>query len=128
MKIELLNFPLPGRLSLCRPWSMSHSPGARCLVDTLDSGERLDNEGTFAEWMSHMDDIERESLVLRFVEDLDYREITEPPGGDTKCIFRSQPAISGCAEGKGLRGDVRGSPPVLSMSPATGRPSSASAC
>jgi RNA polymerase sigma-70 factor, ECF subfamily len=60
--------------------TVAYEPLARRLSDTLDSGERLDREGPFREWMSHMDETEREILILRFVEDLDYPEISEVLG------------------------------------------------
>lgn len=56
--------------------TVEYEPLAGRLADTLDSGERMDGEGPFREWMSHMDEAEREILILRFVEDLDYPEIS----------------------------------------------------
>ena len=60
--------------------TVEYEPLAGRLANTLDSGERLGGEGPFREWMSHMDEAEREILVLRFVEDLNYGEISEVLG------------------------------------------------
>jgi RNA polymerase sigma-70 factor (ECF subfamily) len=60
--------------------TVEYEPLAGRLANTLDSGDLPDREGPFREWMSHMDETEREILVLRFVEDLDYPEISEVLG------------------------------------------------
>lgn len=56
--------------------TVEYEPLAGHLANTLDSGGPMDSEGPFREWMTHMDETEREILVLRFVEDLDYPEIS----------------------------------------------------
>ena len=60
--------------------TVEYEPLAGRLANTMGSAEHMGREGPFREWMSHMDEIEREILVLRFVEDLDYREISEVLG------------------------------------------------
>ena len=60
--------------------TVEYEPLAGQLANTLDSGELPGREGPFREWMSHVDEAEREILVLRFVEDLDYAEISEVLG------------------------------------------------
>ena len=60
--------------------TVEYEPLAGWLTNTMDSGEHLGHEGPFREWMSYMDAIEREILVLRFAEDLDYPEISEVLG------------------------------------------------
>lgn len=57
--------------------TVAYEPIAGHLGDTLDSGERLDADGPFREWMQQLDETEGEILTLRFVEDLDYPEIAE---------------------------------------------------
>jgi RNA polymerase sigma-70 factor (ECF subfamily) len=60
--------------------TVEYEPLARRLADTLESGARVDGGGPFRDWMSKMDETEREILILRFVEDLDYPEISEALG------------------------------------------------
>ena len=55
-------------------------PLAGRLAETLDSGIHQQEEGPVREWMTHMDATEREILILRFVEDLDYPEISDVMG------------------------------------------------
>lgn len=62
------------------PATVPYEPLAAHLAETLDSGERLDAAGSFAEWMRHLDETEREILTLRFLEDLDYPEIAQVLG------------------------------------------------
>lgn len=57
--------------------TVEYEPLAERLARTLDAGERISCEGPFREWMSHLEESEREILVLRFVEDLDYPAISE---------------------------------------------------
>ena len=60
--------------------TVEYEPLAGRLANRLDSGEQPGREGPFREWMSQMDESEREILVLRFVEDLGYAEISEVLG------------------------------------------------
>src|SRR5215475_2781235 len=60
-----------------QPSTVAYEPIAYHLEDTLDSGERLDVDGPFREWMKYLDEAESEILTLRFVEDLDYPEISQ---------------------------------------------------
>lgn len=64
------------RRTAALPPTVAYEP----LADELDSGERPAGEGPFRKWMQYMDETEREILVLRFVEDLDYAEIGEALG------------------------------------------------
>lgn len=65
------------RRAAAAPVTVAYEPLAEHLADTLDSGERVDRDGRFLEWMMHLDETEREILTLRFVEDLDYPEIAQ---------------------------------------------------
>ena len=60
--------------------TVEYEPLAGRLTKTLSSRECSGHEGAFREWMTHMDETEREILVLRFIEDLDYPEISEALG------------------------------------------------
>ncbi len=68
------------RRAAAAPATVAYEPLAGRLEKTLDSGERLDGEGPFREWMKQMDEIEREILSLRFLEDLDYPAIAQVLG------------------------------------------------
>ena len=60
--------------------TVPYEPLAGRLAETLDSGIRQEAEGPFREWMTHLDETEREILILRFMEDLDYPEISHVLG------------------------------------------------
>jgi RNA polymerase sigma-70 factor, ECF subfamily len=79
--------------------TVEYEPLAGLLADTLASGERLDGESPFREWMSHMDETEREILTLRFLEDLDYAEISEvlgiPVGTIKWKVFHAKRKLAG---------------------------------
>lgn len=60
--------------------TVAYEPLAGRLAETLESVKRLEAEGPFREWMTHMDEMEREILILRFIQDLDYPEISEVLG------------------------------------------------
>lgn len=55
--------------------TVAYEPLAAHLSNRIQAGSGA-RDGPFLEWMSHMDEAEREILVLRFVEDLDYSEIS----------------------------------------------------
>jgi RNA polymerase sigma-70 factor (ECF subfamily) len=60
--------------------TVEYEPLHRHLANTVGSLDHSGREGPFREWMSHLDESESEILVLRFVEDLGYLEISEALG------------------------------------------------
>lgn len=60
--------------------TVEYEPLANYLAETLPGVEVRETGESFREWLSHMDATAREILVLRFVEDLDYPDISQVLG------------------------------------------------
>ena len=69
-----------GRKAASSLQTVAYEPIAGQLANTAKVQFRPDREGPFAEWMSHLEESEREILMLRFLDDLAYPEISEALG------------------------------------------------